>query len=175
MRIVLKKGEKVVDAITDRATFGKNVVVDASGKVVKVVTVTGPGKTEQMYGELLNINKLVEPAQRKGLLRHVTKFEGEYDDIPVADFQEAQFIVAKANSMFEALPSSIRTRFENDPGKFMSFVQNPKNEDWLREHGIVKGLDGLDDDGNPTGYIPTVKEASKDPADVNPPPEVSAE
>lgn len=134
-------------------TPGKYVFVSPEGHVVKVATITGPGKTEQSYKEDLDINRLVEPAMRKGLLRHVERFVGEYDDIPVESFQDAQFIVAKGRNMFEALPSRIRTKF-GTPDEFMKFVQDPANKDWLIRHGVVKGVDGLDRKGNPTGYDP---------------------
>lgn len=120
-------------------------------RTLKVLTFTSPhSRTEQSYGEQLDINNIIEPAIRKGLLRHSLKFEGEYDDIPAADFQEAMNTVAKGKSMFEALPAKIRVKFDGDPVKFMEFVQNPENEAWMRENGMLKGLDGLDKDGKIT-------------------------
>jgi hypothetical protein len=132
---------------------GKYVFTNARGNVLKVTTITGPGKTEQSYKEDLDINRMLEPAIRKGLLRHVNKFEGEYDDIPVESFQDAQFIVSKGKNMYEALPSRIRAKFKG-PGEFMEYVQNPENRPWLKKHGLLKGLDGMDRRGNSTGYNP---------------------
>jgi hypothetical protein len=138
-----------------KAVLPGQVIVTHGDKIKKVVTVTGlESKTEQSYGEMLDINRMLEPAMKQGLLRHGITFEGEYDDIPVGDFQEAQFIVAKGKSMFEQLPSNMRTKFENDPAKFMAFVQDPANESWLRENGVVKGIDGLTASGEDTGYTP---------------------
>ncbi len=134
---------------------GQYVIQDTNGKVRKVVTITGQ-KTpvEQSHARDSDINNLLEPAIARGLLRHSTKFEGEYDDIPAGDFQEAQFIVAIGRSMFEALPAEIRNKFNGQPTEFMAYVQNPENRKWLRENGLLKGLDGLDKDGQPTGYNP---------------------
>lgn len=134
-----------------RAEPGQRVLHTKEGKVLKCVTITGvQSRVEQSYGEQLNINNILEPAIRKGLLRHGITFEGEYDDIPVGDFMEAQVIVAKGKSMFEALPAAIRAKFEGKPEKFMAFVQDPANEKWLRDNGMLKGLDGLDSKGNIT-------------------------
>lgn len=145
---------------------GQYVIKDQkTGRVLKCVTITGfTSRVEQSYGEQLDINRLLEPAIRKGLLRHGLKFEGEYDDIPVGDFMEAQLIIAKGKSMFEALPAAIRTKFDGKPEKFMAFVQDPKNAPWLKEQGILKGLDGMDKDGNPTGYNPAAEQAAKEAA-----------
>lgn len=163
-------GESVDDIKAEIQSNGKPgqfVILETGGKrCLKVFTHTGPGLTEQSYGEQLDINNLLEPAIRRGLLRHGTTFEGEYDDIPFGDFQEAQFLVAKGKSMFEALPAAIRKKFEGDPGKFMEFVQDPKNEPWLREQGVVRGLDGLDKDGNPTGFDPSKNQAAEDAANA---------
>jgi len=134
---------------------GQLVIKNPQGKVIKVTTVTGQkNRVEQSFAEDLDINRMLEPMHKKGLLRHSVKFEGEYDDIPAGDFQEAQFIVARGKSMFEQLPSKTRLKFENNPAKFMQFVQNPENIDWLKKNGIVKGLDGIDAQGVNTGYDP---------------------
>jgi hypothetical protein len=154
--IVKAAHEDISEVIARNTETGKIVITDENGKVLKVGTHTGTeNKVEQAYGEQLDINNLLEPAIRKGLLRHGVTFEGEYDDIPVGSFQEAQNIVARGKSMFEALPSAIRTKFENDPGKFINFVQDPQNRPWLEQNGIVKGLDGLDREGKITGYNPS--------------------
>ena len=143
----LNENENLTDAINNvikgvhgkKIKPGQKIFLDPNGKVLKVGTFTGlDNLVEQAYGEQLNVNNLLKPAIDKGLLRHGVTFEGEYDDIPAGDFQEAQFIVAKGKSMFEALPAAIRNKFEGQPDKFMSFVQNPINEPWLREQGIIK-------------------------------------
>jgi len=59
-------------------------------------------------------------------------------DIPAIDYHEALNIVADAESMFEELPSTIRAQFENDPHKFLEFVQDPNNLDEMRELGLAK-------------------------------------
>ena len=176
MKIELKATEDVKEKVKDLATRvadkkqkqykpGKYVLVDTEGKVKKVITLTGEGKTEQSYKDDLDINRLLEPAMKKGLLRHVTTFVGEYDDIPFDSFQDAQFIVAKGKNMFEALPSKIRTKF-GTPDKFMEYVQNPENKQWLIDNGVLKGLDGVDGKGTPTGYNPNQK--IPDPPDPEP-------
>lgn len=167
---VVRVVQKVFDRKAKDYPPGQYVIVDQNGRVSKVMTVTGPGRTEQSYKDDTDINRLLQPAIKKGLLRHVEKFAGEYDDIPVESFQDAQFIVAKGQNMFEALPSYIRDKF-GTPAKFMEFVQNPDNETWLRKNGLLKGLDGVDRKGALTGYAP--KETP--PGEEAPAPEAPAE
>lgn len=125
----------------------------------KIVTVTGQvTKVEQSHKHLTDINLLLEPAMRKGLLRHTVKFAGQYDDIPVADFRTAMSTVAKAKSMYEELPANIRKEFKS-PEKFLEFVQNPANGEKLKKLGMLKGNDGLTAKGTKSG-APT-------PTDVN--------
>jgi phage internal scaffolding protein len=118
-------------------------------------------KVDQAQEHLTNVAELLEPAVRKGLLRHSIKFEGEYDDIPVKDYQEALFITAQAKSMFEQLPSKVRNRFDNDPAKFLEFTHNPENAQEMREMGILKGNDGLTGAGTPSG-APTKTDMNAD-------------
>ena len=92
---------------------------------------------------MTDINKLLEPAIQQGLLRHATKFEGEYDDLPAGDYQDAMFKVAQAKSMFEQLPASIRAKHKNDPGKFLEWSQDPANSQEMLDMGILKGNDGF--------------------------------
>ena len=62
----------------------------------KIVTHTGQEcLVEQSHKNMTDVNKLLEPAMKKGLLRHVVKFAGQYDDIPVNDFQESAIVTGK--------------------------------------------------------------------------------
>lgn len=135
----------------------------------KIVTYTGSeSKVEQSQRFLTDVNRLLEPAMKKGLLRHVTKFAGEYDDIPVRTYQEAQMIVAKAKTMYQKLPADIRKEF-NTPDKFLKFVQDPKNAERMQQMGILKGNDGLTAKGTPSGApTPTDKNGDGVPDPISP-------
>lgn len=134
----------------------------------KIVTFTGSDtKVEQGQRYLTDLNRLLESAQKKGLLRHVAKFAGEYDDIPVQDYQEAMYKITKANSMYEKLPGNVRKEFKN-PAQFLAFVQDPKNADKMQKMGILKGNDGLTASGQPSGApTPTDKNGDGIPDPVN--------
>lgn len=151
----------------DHKKVGQQVITNVDGKVVKVVTVTGKTKTDQSFKDDTDLNHILMPAIKKGLLRHAVKYEGEYDDFPDFDFQEAQFQLARANSMFEELPSAIRVRFNNKPSEFIDFVNNPDNAGKLAEMGLSKGLDGLKADGSATA---AAQQAAEQAAETPPAP-----
>ena len=117
----------------------------------KIVTHTGTEtRVQQSDKHLTDINYLLESAMRKGALRHSGRFKGQYDDIPYTDYQEAQYKIAKAKSMYEELPMNIRDEF-NSPEKFLKFVQDPANAAKMEKMGILRGNDGLTIDGKPSG------------------------
>lgn len=61
---------------------------------------------------------------------------GDYTAIQYQDFHSAQNIIAEASQLFESLDSEVRARFDNDPGKLLSFVEDPRNYD----EGVKLGL-----------------------------------
>lgn len=126
---------------------GQVVYLDSKGKTVKVQTQCGESKTDQSYAASHDINRLLNDAMAKGLLRAVNKFEGEMDDFPTYDFQEAQNMMAKASSMYEAMPANIRNKFGN-AANFMDYVNNPANRPELEKMGFANGFDNLDFHGN---------------------------
>lgn len=120
-------------------------------KTDRVQITTGRGKTEQSHKTQCDINYILKDYQTKGIIRHANKNAGRYDDINVADFQEAMFLVKEAQQMFDDLPSQLRNKFGNDPAQFLGFVQNPDNADEMAELGLLVGNDGLDRQSKPSG------------------------
>lgn len=100
------------------------------------ITFTGPG-AKQSFKDECNINKIMAKFQRTGVLNHYAKHAPQYMDVPAIEYLDALTTIADANSMFEELPSTIRAKFENDPSKFLAFVQDPKNLEECRELGLA--------------------------------------
>jgi hypothetical protein len=129
---------------------GVYTFINPDTKKVKVLTKTKERSIVEQ-NHRTEIKKMVADAESRGLLRASVKFEGQMDDFPDYDFQEAQYMMAKAQSMFETLPSGIREKFEGNPAKFMDFVNDPNNAQEMVDLGLRKGLDFKDHAGNPTG------------------------
>lgn len=99
----------------------------------------GASKTLQNFKEECDINNIMKKFERTGMLNHAKEFEGGYGDFtntPV-DYQEACNIILEAERMFMTVPSKVRKEFDNDPGKFLEFVENPENIDRCRELGLA--------------------------------------
>jgi len=98
----------------------------------------GKSLTKQSFTEECDINKILAKYQKTGAIDHVNKHEPSYGYATSDDFTSAMEIVARGSTMFEELPSSIRTKFENDPAKFLEFVQDEKNIPEMQTMGLTK-------------------------------------
>ena len=94
--------------------------------------------TKQSFREECDINNIMAKFQVTGMATHINEHQPQYGFATSHQFFESMQIVAKANTMFEELPSSIRAKFRNDPAQFLDFVQDPNNAEELREMGLAK-------------------------------------
>ena len=74
--------------------------------------------------------------QKTGALTHYMKHAPQYGDATQVEYADALNVIANANTMFEELPATIRKKFENDPAKFLEFVQDPKNQEEMEKLGL---------------------------------------
>jgi len=100
----------------------------------------GVSLTKQSFTKECDINNIMAKYQKTGAIDHVTKHEASYGFASSDDFQTSLEIVAKGRDMFNELPSSIRTKFENDPAKFLDFVQDNNNQAEMVELGLAHKL-----------------------------------
>ncbi len=96
------------------------------------------GRTKQSFKDQTDINKLLVRAQKTGTISHLAKFEAVYGDFDSFDFTEAQNTIARANSIFEELPSELRSEFGQSPKKFFEFANDPENVGKLEK--LLPGL-----------------------------------
>lgn len=95
--------------------------------------------TEQSHKKEVDINNIIKK-HGMDLIRKTAAMQSQdyrFDDVTGNDFQEAQMIIAKAQSSFENMPAEIRKRFENNAAKFLDFVQNPDNQSEMVNLGLV--------------------------------------
>lgn len=65
---------------------------------------------------------------------------GDFTNNPITDFRSAIEAVQRANEGFMLFPAEIRARFDNDPHKFITWVNDPANAEEGRKFGLVKPL-----------------------------------
>jgi phage internal scaffolding protein len=94
--------------------------------------------TEQHHKQECDVNYILRKYQKTGLIDHVNRFGGDYSDLSDSvSFHEAMNICIDAENAFNTLPSSIRKKFDNDPGSFLDFVSDESNLDEMVELGLV--------------------------------------
>lgn len=106
----------------------------------KRVQTGSPGETmtKQSMQDECDINLILARYQQTGLINHVNN-SGGYQDLPSdTDYQSGLNVIIEAQASFDALPSTIRREFGNDPAAFLSFIDDPKNVERMRSMGLLK-------------------------------------
>lgn len=99
-----------------------------------------PSMTKQEFVRECDIHTIIKQYSTTGMLTHVSAkaAQGAYQDLPdPLDYQESLHILQAAESSFMTLPSSLRARFDNDPGQFLAFTADPKNLPEMRTLGLA--------------------------------------
>lgn len=98
-----------------------------------------PSRAKQSFADECNINNIMAKFNKTGILEHENKQTPQYGDLmPFDDYHQALTQTIEAQEAFDDLPSAIRTKFNNDPGEFLQFVENPENADELVDLGLAE-------------------------------------
>ena len=99
----------------------------------------GDSLTKQAFKSECDINNIMRKWRNTGVITHIRNSAGQYGDFSsVSDYQSALNAVMDAQDSFMALPSQLRSRFENDPAKLLSFLQDPANKAEAIALGLVE-------------------------------------
>lgn len=72
-------------------------------------------------------------------MTHVQSARPTYQDLPSdIDYQASLHTLMQAEEAFNALPAKVRDHFANDPAAFLAAFSDPKQEQYLRDHGFLK-------------------------------------
>ncbi len=131
------------------------------------------GRTKQAFKNETDINQILKRAQKSGTISHLNKHEARYGDFAGFDFFEAQLQLAKGATIFADLPVELRREFNQNPGEFFDYVNDPDHKDRLK-----KLLPALAEPGRqnislrpPTADTPA--ETPETPTEVTPPAETA--
>lgn len=106
--------------------------------VVNGITFTEQTMAQQHFKDECDVNNILRKYETTGLLTHVANGTPSYGDFSsVLDFQHAQNILIAAQDAFDALPASLRKRFDNDPAVMLEFIENPDNREEAEKLGLV--------------------------------------
>ena len=114
--------------------------------------------TKQADFEKANIHCVLKKYQKTGLLpqRTVEPLQGTLPN--VESYHDAMNVLTEAQQSFDALPSDLRDKFENNPAKFLEFVTNADNLDEMVELGLAEKVIDVGDINTPSS--PAEQEAA---------------
>lgn len=101
------------------------------------VDLSAGGRAKQSMKDDCDINKIMAKFQRTGAITHFNRHSPKYGFATSQDFADSMRIITSAQEMFNDLPSEIRTKFHNNPGEFLEFVQNPDNASEMETLGLT--------------------------------------
>lgn len=96
---------------------------------------------QQQFRDECDLNLIVQRSDVDYFERHKERAaSGQYLDLAgLPDFTEAMNIVTEANAAFMDLPAPVRKEFDNDPAKFLEFVDTASRAD-MEKFGLVPPL-----------------------------------
>lgn len=97
-----------------------------------------PSLTSQHPADEVDINKIMARVQ-KGQTVLTSSGEPFYGDVSdLGGLQDAIIKVQEAEDLFMQFPAEIREKFENDPVKMISFLEDEKNRPEAEKMGLVQ-------------------------------------
>ncbi len=96
------------------------------------------GRTKQAFKNETDINQILKRAQKSGMISHLNKHEARYGDFANFDFFDAQLQLAAGATIFADLPVELRREFNQSPGEFFEYVNDPANVGRLND--LLPGL-----------------------------------
>ena len=94
---------------------------------------------KQSEAAACDVNLIVQRWLKSGGTMDLSQRVGDFLDVSdVPDYHSALNFVKSANSMFDALPATVRERFDNDPGQFVAFCSVPDNLPEMVTLGLAK-------------------------------------
>lgn len=111
---------------------------------------------KQSFRDECNINNIV-PRYMAGDLTHVSTAMPQFGDFTqVPDLQGAFEQLAQAEALFMKIPAETRRKFDNDPGKLISWLDDPSNAQEAIDLDLAPG--------EKTKIVPTAPEPIPAPA-----------
>ncbi len=105
-------------------------------KMGVTVDASVPVMTKQSFKNSTDINKIVGKFVKAGMTPQLPA-DTTFGFAPPYTFHEALELIRTADDYFEKLPAEARTKFDNDPGEFLAFVEDPENIPELAKMGLI--------------------------------------
>ena len=124
-------------------------------KRFQVFTKKQKTRTQQQFAKDVDINTIVSRFEKTGIIKHLNPARPNYGFAPAITLHQAYEQIRYAKETFLSLPSEVRDEFDNDPVKFVEFIEDDANTETLREMGLLPAEEG----GAAAGAAPASGEA----------------
>lgn len=104
--------------------------------------------------EECDINTIVRRFGLTGTLPQGVRMPTYGDFTGVSDYREALDVIMQADDSFYAMPADVRSRFDNDPAKFVDFCSDPANLEEARKLGLAPSAESPVDTTGVSGEVP---------------------
>lgn len=105
----------------------------------------------QSAEEESNINTIVRRFGLTGELPNNIRMPQSGDFTGIGDFHSAMNLVRSAQEEFLRVPAEVRARFNNDPARLISFIEDGANYDEALKLGLVNARPVVPPSGTPEG------------------------
>lgn len=112
--------------------YDTNVASDEAG-----LRCDDPSLAQQQFKDECDINEIVRRFGLTGQMPEAVAMPVTGDFTSVVDFHSALNLVRQAEAGFMELPAEMRSRFDNDPGKLLAFLDDERNRDEAVKLGLV--------------------------------------
>lgn len=118
----------------------QKIEIDKKTGRVRVYTVnTEKSATQQQFADECDVNNIMRRYEKTGEIVHRNAKAGVYADFSeITNYQDMMEKVIYAQEAFSTLPAKIRTKFRNDPGELLEFLQDKKNLKEAEELGLLE-------------------------------------
>lgn len=98
---------------------------------------TGESLTQQQFKAECDVNNILAKYKKTGLISHLAKHKGNFGDFSnFEDYQTSLHKVMQAQESFGHLPSELRNKFQNDPGKLIEYLGDKANDEEAIKYGL---------------------------------------
>ena len=108
-------------------------------RVAVSISFPSEGRTQQHFKDECDINLIMKRFQETnqfppGIVKQKPPMFLDYSAL---DFANATSTMQRAKTMFDALPSSARERFKNDPYELLGWMEDPANRQEAERMGLL--------------------------------------
>lgn len=107
-----------------------------------------PSLTKQEFKAECDINNILRRYKKTMKMDFLSQYQGYLDgrfgDVSFAtDYQSSLAMIDEARGVFEAMPATLRARFNNDPMQLVIFLGNTANRQEAEQLGLIKKTESV--------------------------------